>query len=127
MKRGIKRKASTSHELSAAADRKSFGSLVALVNQIRRTNTIGDIREIIQELNARLYSARAFVESLYSRTLMQIDISSARIIQVIPHLARDIKGSIFNEHLSRICHRIALADFYCAYRAALYCTVMISW
>lgn len=49
---------------------------------------------------------------------MQIDTPPARIIQVTANLVRDIEGSIFNEHLSRICHRRALADFYCAYRAA---------
>jgi len=42
--KGTKRKASTSCELSAAADRTSPGPLIALVNQIGRTNTIVDIR-----------------------------------------------------------------------------------
>lgn len=116
--KGKKRKASTSREISAAADRTSPGPLVALVNQIGRTNTIADIRETIGELKTSPYRARALAESLYSRTFMQIDNAPARIIQATPNLARDIEGSIFNEQLSRICHRTALADFYCAYRAA---------
>lgn len=115
---GMKRKASASHELSAAADRTGPGPLVALVNQIGRTNIIADIRGTIQELKARPYRAHALVESLHGRTPMQMDTPPARIVQITPNLVRDIEGSIFNEHMSRIRHRIALADFYCAYRAA---------
>jgi len=118
MKRGTKRKALKSHETSAAADRTSPGPLIALVNQIGRTNTIADIQETIEELKARPYPARALAESLHCRTPMQIDTPPAQIIQATPNLVREIEGSIFNEHLSRICHRIALADFYYAYRTA---------
>jgi len=116
--KGTKRKASTSHESSAAADRTSPGPLVALVNQIGRTNTVADIRETIQELKASPYRTRNLAEGLHSRTPMQIDTPPSQIIQVTLNLVRDIEGSIFNEHLSRICHRRSLADFYCAYRAA---------
>lgn len=49
---------------------------------------------------------------------MQIDAPPACIIQATPNLARQIEGSAFNEQLSRICNRMALADFYCVYRAA---------
>ena len=117
-KKGTKRKASVSHEQSVVADRTSPGRLVALVNQIGRTNTIPDIRETIQELKARPYQVDTLDESLHSRTPLQIDTPPARIIQATPNLAREIEGSIFNEYLSHICHRMALANFYCAYRAA---------
>jgi len=112
------RKASTTCESSAAADRTSPESLIALVNQIVRANTVVDIRETIQELKVRPYRARALAESLHNRTPMQVDTPAARIIQVTSDMVRDIEGSSFYEHVSRICHRIALADFYCAYRAA---------
>ena len=49
---------------------------------------------------------------------MQIDAPPAWMIQATPNLARQIEGSAFNEQLSRICNRMALADFYCVYRAA---------
>lgn len=117
-RKGTKRKTSASHEQSVVADRTSPGRFVVLVNQIGRTNTIPNIREIIQELKARPYQADTLDESLCSRTPLQIDTPPARIIQATPNLAREIEGSIFNEHLSRICHRMALANFYCAYRAA---------
>ena len=67
-KKGIKRKASASYEQSVVADRTSPRRLVALVNQIRRTNTILKIRETIQELKARPYQADTLDESLHSRT-----------------------------------------------------------
>ena len=49
---------------------------------------------------------------------MQIDTGPARIIELIPKLAKNIEDSNIDEKLSRFCNRIALADFYCAYRAA---------
>lgn len=116
-KKGTKRKASVSYEQLVVADRTSPGRLVAFVNQIGRTNTIPDIRETIQELKARPYQVDTLDESLHSRTPLQIDTPPARIIQATPNLAREIEGSIFNEYLSHICHRMALANFYCAYRA----------
>lgn len=117
-KKGTKRKTLASHEQSVVTDRTSPRRLVALVNQIGRTNTITDIQETIQELKVRLYQADTLDESLHSRTPLQIDTPPARIIQSTPNLAREIEDSIFNEYLSCIYHRMALADFYCAYRAA---------
>lgn len=117
-KKGTKRKASASPETSVAADRTSPGPLVALVNQIGRNNTIADIRENVQELKASPYRARALAESLHRKQLIQIGTSPARIIQATPNLAREIEHSTFNEQVSRIYYRIAIANFYCAYRAA---------
>lgn len=85
-KKGTKRKASTSHEQPAVEGRTSSGPLVALVNQIGRTNTIPDLQETIQELKARPYQTHALAESLHTRTPMQIDYPPARIIQAIPNL-----------------------------------------
>ena len=118
VKRGTKRKASISHEPSAAIDRTGPGPLVALVNQIGRSSTVADIRETIQELKARPYRMHALTGSLHSRAPMQVDTPPTQIIQATPTLVRDIESNLFNQHLSRICHRIALASFYCAYRAA---------
>ena len=84
-----KRKASASHEQSVVADRTSPGPLVALVNQIGRTNTILNIRETIQELKARPYQADTLDESLHSRTPLQIDTPPARIMQATPNLVRE--------------------------------------
>jgi len=118
VKRGTKRKVSMSHEPSAAVNRTSPGPLIALVNQIGRSSMVADIRETIQELKARPYRMHTLTGSLHGKTPMQADTSPAQMIQATPSLVQDIESNLFNQHLSRICHRIALANFYCAYRAA---------
>lgn len=118
IKRGTKRKASTSHEELATMNRTSPEPLVSLVNQIGRSNTMADMRKTVQELNASPHRARALVEGLHSRKPIQIDTPPVQIIQATPTLAREIEHSAFNEQLSRIYFRIAIANFYCAYRAA---------
>ena len=117
-KRGTKRKAWISHEPAAAVDRASPGPLVALVNQIGRSSTVADIRETIQELKASPYRMHALAGSVHGITPMQADASPTQIIQATLSLVRDIESTLFNQHLSRIRHRIALANFHCAYRAA---------
>jgi len=117
-KRGTKRKATTLQDPGLVADRTSPGPLVALVNQIGQTNTIAEIQDTVQQLKTKPHYVRNLAECLCSRTPIQIDTPPAQIIQATPDLAREIESSIFNEQLSRICNRIALADFYCAYRAA---------
>ena len=118
VKRGTKRKASISREPLAAVDRASPGPLVGLVNQIGRNSMVTDIRETIEELKARPYRMHALAGSLHGITTMQADASPTQIIQATPNLVRHIESNLFNQHLSRMGHRIALANFYCAYRTA---------
>lgn len=99
-------------------DRTGPGPLVALVNQIGRSSMVADIKETIQELKARPCYMHALAGSLHSITHIQADASPTQIIQTTPSLVRDMESNLFNQHLSRIRHRIALANFYCAYRAA---------
>ena len=47
-----------------------------------------------------------------------IDTPPGRSIQATPSLTREIEHSTFNEQLSRIYYCIAVANSYCAYRAA---------
>jgi len=117
-KKGTKRKRSASHEPSAAADRTSPGPLVASINQIGRTNTIAEIQEAFQDLKGRPHRLHDPAKSIQSRTPVRIDTAPARVIEITPNLAREIEGSTVNEQLSRVRSRMALADFYCAYRAA---------
>ena len=58
------------------------------------------------------------VRYFQSRTTVRIDTPAARIIDMISHLAPEIEGGTLNKQLSRIHHRMGLADIYCAYRAA---------
>lgn len=71
-----------------------------------RTDKTVDIQEMVRELKARPHPERNAAESFHSRTHLQIDISPARIIQMIPDLAREIEGTTISDQLSRICNRI---------------------
>ena len=113
-----RRKLSTSHRLSPVSDRTSREPLEALINQIGQNNMMVDIQESARELETSSYNMRKPVRYLPSRTALHIDTPAARIINAIPHLAREIEDSALNKRLSRIHHRIALSDFYCAYRTA---------
>lgn len=117
-KRGKQRKASVSDHSPPAANRASPGPLVASINQIGRTNTIADIQEAFQDLKGRRHRLHDPAESVQSRIPIRIDTAPAQIIEATRNLAREIKGNTVNEQLSRVRNRIALADFYCAYRAA---------
>ena len=112
-----KRKLSTCHRLSPVPDRTGRKPLEVLINQIGQ-NMMVDIQELARKLETRSYNVRKPVRYLPSRTPIHIDTPAARIIDAVPHLAREIEDSTLNEQLSRVQHRIALADFYYAYRAA---------
>ncbi|KAL8882934.1 MAG: hypothetical protein Q9198_000144 [Flavoplaca austrocitrina] len=117
-KEGRKRKLSTLHGSSPVPDRTSREPLEALINQIGQSNVIADIQESVRKLEARSYKGCKPVKYLQSGTSIHIDTPAARIIDETPHLAREIEDSTLKEQLSRIHHRMALANFYCAYRAA---------
>ena len=92
--------------------------LVALINQIGRDDRTAEVQEIVRKLKARPHPPHNPTQSLPGRIPIQINTPPAQIIQAIPSLAGEIENSTINEQLSRVYNRIALADFYCAYRAA---------
>ena len=113
-----RRKLSTCHRLSPVLDRTGRKPLEVLISQIGQNDMMVDIQESARKLETRSYNVRKPVRYLPSRTPIDIDTPAVRIIDAVPHLAREIEDSTLNEQLSRVHHRIALADFYCAYRAA---------
>ena len=106
-----RRKLSTCHRLSPVPDRTGRKPLEVLINQIGQNNTTADIQESARKLETRSYNVRKPVRYLPSRTLIHIDTLTARIIDAVPHLARELEDSTLNEQLSRVHHRIVLADF----------------
>lgn len=118
-KKKVKKKASTLHQSSPVPDHTGCEPLVVLINQIGQTNTIADIQESVRQPKARKpHQIRNPSEGLQSRTPIHIDTPPARIVDSTPYLARKIENSFFNDQLSRVYNRMALANFYCAYRAA---------
>ncbi len=111
------KKARKSHKSSSIRDRAAPRPLLELVDQIGQTDKIVNIEEV-RKLKARPYQLSYPAESLHSRTRIQTDVPLSDIIHAIPQVTREIEVTSLNEHLSRIRNRLALADFYCAYRAA---------
>lgn len=114
-RRGTEKRAS---KLSPVLDHLSYEPLDALIKQIGQTYMIVDIQESVRQLKATSHQVRNLTGELQNRTPIYSDTSVAQIIDVTPILAREIEHSTFYEQLSRIYHRMALAEFYCAYRAA---------
>ena len=117
-RREKRKKLFTCHRLSPVSDRTGRKPLKVLINQIGQNNMMVDIQESVRKLETRSYNVRKPVRYLSSSTPIHIDTPAARIIDAVPHLARELEDSTLNEQLSRVHHRIALADFYCAYRVA---------
>lgn len=117
-KGGAKRKTRKLHKELRFGDHTAPGPLVALINQIGQDDKTAEVQEIVRKLKARPHELRNPAQSFRSRIPMQIDTPPAQIIKAIPNLVGEIEDSTINEQLSRVCNRIALADFYCAYRAA---------
>lgn len=93
-------------------------SLFALIKKIGQADKLVDTQATVQKLKERLGQPRTSPQSLRSRIPLQIDPPSARIIQAIPDLAGEIEDSTMDEWLCRLYNRIALAEFYNAYRSA---------
>ncbi|KAG8531639.1 uncharacterized protein KY384_003270 [Bacidia gigantensis] len=112
------RKARKIHKRSSVKDCTVPGPLCALIDQIGRRGKTADIQEIVRELKTRPHRPPGLTPTIYSRIPIRSDTTPLRIIRAIPNLAGEIEASTINEQLSRVHNRIALADFYCAYRAA---------
>lgn len=113
-----KKKARKMHETSSVGNRAAERPLLELVDQIGQPDKIANIEEEVRKLKARPCQLPDPAESLHSRARMHTDLPLTHIVHAIPHVTREIEATSLNEQLSRIRNRIALADFYCAYRTA---------
>ena len=73
---------------------------------------------MIYELQSGADQTLALAEPGLNTGVVSCEADPARLFQVVPTVARQIEESAACEQLSRIRNRLALAEFYRAYRAA---------
>ena len=76
------------------------------------------MQQMIYELQSGVDQTLALAEPGLNIGVILCEADSARLFQVVPTVARQIEESAACEQVSRILNRLALAEFYRAYRAA---------
>lgn len=113
-----KKKARRLHETSSVGIRVAERPLLELVDQIGQPDKSANIREEFGKLKARPCQLPDPAKSFHSRAQMHTDLPLTHIGRAVPHKILEIEATSRSDLLLRIRHRIALADFYCAYRTA---------
>ena len=112
-----KRKA-LSTSSSKIVQRSEDDPINSMARRIGHSDKAGEMQQMIYELQNAADQTPALAESGSNTSVISCEVDPARLFQVVPTVARQTEESAACEQLSRIRNRLALAEFYRAYRAA---------
>ena len=112
-----KRKAAGTNS-SKIAQRSEDDPIHSMARRIGHADRVGEMQQIIYELQNGADQPLVLAEPDLDAGVVLCEADPARLFRVVPTVARQIEESAACEQLSRIRNRLALAEFYRAYRAS---------
>jgi len=116
--RAGKRNAAETSRSSKTTQRTDNDPILSMARQIGHSDRNGEMQQMIQELRGGMDQALALAQPCPDAAIPSSEQDLARLFHVVPTVARQIEESTVCEQLSRMRNRLALAEFYRAYRAA---------
>lgn len=113
-RRARKGKAAKVSRSSKTAQHMDDDPIYSIARRIGRSDGIGEMQQMIYELQSGAYQAFAPAQPSSDATVPSNQ-GLIRLLHDVPTVARRIEESTFCEQLSRIRNRMALAKFYYAY------------
>ena len=103
---------------SRLAQRSEDDPIHSMVRRIGHSDRVGEMQQMVYELQSGADQTLALAKPGLNIGVISCEADFARLFQVVPTVARQIEESAACEQLFRIRNRLALAEFYRAYRAA---------